>query len=155
MTNRKLRRGTWLAIVLLIASAMVVAIGVAAYLQQEAVEDQRAADKRAAAQRTAELAAYTECLNQWGEQLVQRINTRNATRAEYDTATQRRSDAIARVVRIVLELRATPPQATERQLDQALATAADADDDVAVAKARLDGSAYTYTTPTLKCGSTP
>lgn len=150
MPNRKLRRGTWLGIVLLIASGMVVSIGVAASLQQ------RNSD-RADQNRAAELKSYSQCISQWGADLVATINARNAERTRYDAANQARADAFAGVVRVIIGLRVDPPRATDRDLTRVLAEAEQADDRVRRAAAALSDAqaGNTYESPTLACGRTP
>lgn len=141
------RRSTWLAIVILIGSGMVVSIGVAAALQQRDTA-------RNAAARAAEVTVYSECLTAWGADLVETINERNKVRQAYDDAVTDRADATATVVRVVLLLRRVPPEATARQLDAALAAAANADNRVTFSKRKLDMGAIYYP-PTLTCGATP
>lgn len=145
--RRPIRRSTWLGFVMIVASSMVVAIGVAAYLQTDEAEEADAARAR-------EVAAYSECISAWGGDLVETINSRGAVRRVYDEAQTDRADATADVVRIVLLLRKVPPEATARELDQALARAAAADDRVAEAKAELD-MAPIYRPPALTCGRQP
>lgn len=162
MPNRRLRPRTWLAIVVLIASGVVVAIGVAALLQKQA-------DEQADRDRAEEYRTYADCLTQWGDDLVGTINERNDTRAAYDEALaadaeagRERDDAVAKVVRVILRLREVPPTASDTDLQRALEQVREADVHVRrtareldAARSVLEAERPTYKTPRFECGRTP
>lgn len=146
--NRRLRARTWVGIVVLIASGMVISIGVAAYMQQANVKQQRQEDRD-------RVRAYSECITAWGGKLVDTINERNDDRAAYDAAQQARDDSLVRVAKVLIRLRRIPPKATDGDVGAALAKVAEADRVVAAAARRLEAERPTYQTPTLVCGEVP
>lgn len=137
----------WLAIILLVASAMVLTIGVMSYFDRRA---DRAQDQQADRERV----AYDLCISEWGDRLVATVNERTEARAAYDRAAAARDDAGAEVFRIALLAGTDPPRATMSDIKQALRQARAADRRADAAKARLDSELTSdYEKPTLACGT--
>lgn len=152
MSNR-LRPAVWVGIMVLVASSIVVSIGVAAFLQQRNAEKQAA--EQAEAQRS-----YSQCISAWGSDLVETINQRSEDRerrdAARDAASQARDDALARVARVLTRLREQPPRATETDVTRALDRVAETDRAVRAAdRAARNATPPSYKDPILTCGRTP
>lgn len=106
---RRRKGPTWVAAIILVASAMVIAIGVQARLDKHEERKRDAADR-----------AYADCLTEFASDLVTTIKTRNQATVKVEQAEQRRDDAADRVFATVLGARQTPPAATESDFDRAL-----------------------------------
>ena len=142
------RRTPWAAILILIASAMVISIGIMSYIGHREDEKDDAQDR-------AVDAAYDQCITDWGDDLVAAVKDNREARKELDTAEERRADATAAVLRTVLLARADPPRATEKEFSQMLREAVSADGAVADSRARLAATQIEsdYVAPTLACAS--
>lgn len=140
------RHTPWVPLIMLVASAMVVTLGVMYLLEGRARAHEEAA-------RAADQAAYDRCITQWGDDLVAAINDRSDAREKYDTAVNERADATAAVLNAALGLASDPPHGTEADVIDALRRARRADERVQRTKATLDATqdAATYEPPTLAC----
>jgi hypothetical protein len=107
MSNR--RRPNWLGVVILVASALVIGIGVQAYLNQRAGDAQDSADRR-----------YADCLTGFAADLVTTIQDRAEANKKVATAERARDDAVDQVLDVVDRGRQVPPKATEKDFDKAL-----------------------------------
>lgn len=151
------RRTPWVPIIILVAAAMVITLGVMYGLdarhRSEQAAKQRADDKAAAARYAAEQAAYDACITQWGDDLVATINSSRGARAAYDAAAQWRADATADVLAAALGLASTPPTTTSADVVTALRAAqrADAKVHAAAHDLRETQNTNTYEPPTLAC----
>lgn len=111
-----------IAIVVLLASVFVMALGAQVYVAQR---DASARDDRAAAQRISDQ-AYAECLTRFGNELVTGLRTLTRVNRRLEQATAAKSDTLDALL-VITELgRRNPPKATGTQFDNALKARIDA-----------------------------
>lgn len=98
------------ALVLILASCFIIAIGVQAYLGQreQDQQDRRDADQQA-------------CLTRWGNDLTDAITARVTPVRKLDRANAARNDALDDLVGTIILLRVVPPRATDADLTRVLA----------------------------------
>lgn len=116
-----------------------------------------ALDQRQNAQREQERAAYSACITEWGDGLVETITRRTDARKAYDDAVGVRGDATAQVLRVALRLVSGDPRGTVERLERALEAARSADVNLQAAADTLAKTqqANEYEAPTLACGTDP
>lgn len=141
MPNR-LPRSTRFVIYLLVASIVVVGIGVQAYLNQRLQERDQAQNR-----------ARLSCIQEWGGELVDTVEKRTRANVRVEKAQQRRDRAEQDIFLVVLRLRSQPPEGTPADFDKALQRYAIA---LAGLKAAKDATKVTrqenpYVSPELVC----
>lgn len=121
------RRPNWVGVVILVASAMVIGIGIQAYLNQRSGDAQDKADRR-----------YSDCLTGFAADLVKTIQDRSEANKKVATAERARDDAVDQVLDVVDRGRQHPPRATEKDFDRALQRAVEARRHLHRVQARAD-----------------
>ena len=105
----------WL-VVLLVAGAVVIGLGIQQWFYQRDADEQAAAGARRDA-----------CYQKWGRDVTSTLRVRVKVNTRLEHAQAERADATAQVIRTVIGLRTVPPLATDRDLDRALHRADRAD----------------------------
>lgn len=110
------RRGVRLAIVILIASAIVIAMGWQQHLSNKnSIEALRTAQSTIARQD-----AQLVCVKAWAHEFTATTRTRVDARGALDRATKARNDALDDVLLVVIGVRQDPPTANNHDFDKAL-----------------------------------
>jgi hypothetical protein len=121
------------ALVCLLAAAVLIGFGV-----QQGAYQKQARDR-------------DECYETWGRDVTDALDKRVAANSALTKAQQDRDDAVAEILRVVIGLRAKPPETTEAALDEALGAARDADDRVDRLTVRAEETRKQNPYPVLSC----
>lgn len=138
-----MRRAIAAPAVILVASLLVITIGVQAYLFQR---EQR--------NREEQFREQQKCLGAWGKELSDNLATNRQANADLRKAQDEKDAALDRVIVTVAKFRRVPPAATSQEVQSALETYVDAQASLALVRAQTAATLTSkpYRTPQEVCG---
>ena len=142
MPFRRENRHVTLSLIIIVASLLVVGIGVQALLAQQDNADRDRRDR-----------AYADCLTDFASNLVDTIERRTEAGIRLDEAEEMKSRALDRLLRITELARRTPPEATSAAFDRALDARVAAQQHYLAVKREVDAvrDSNEYVSPEAAC----
>lgn len=142
LSHTRPSRSFWFGTIILVASMLVVGIGIQAKLAADDNRQRDQADRR-----------YANCLTNFADTLVDSLQKSRAASKRLEKARAEKDDALDQIVLVVIGARSTPPTATEEDFTRSLTAFAEAKAHLAKVQAQVQNQrqANPYVPPKAVC----